>query len=160
MPRVSEFLDRFRPAGAPGAASGAGVPSDRRAGMEAELEPVFAALDEVQRECARLRETAAERAGRRREEAAGQARVIVARARAGAQAARAEAAADARRQAADEIAAIAVSAERAADAVRRSARQRRPELVARVVEMVRAELAEVTPTDEPVSAEPAGAVGR
>jgi hypothetical protein len=52
MPRVREFLDRFRPAGAPGAATATGVPVERRLGLETELAPVFAALAGVQEECA------------------------------------------------------------------------------------------------------------
>jgi hypothetical protein len=44
MAGLRDVLDRFRPIGAPGAATAAGVPVDRRAGVEAELEPVFEAL--------------------------------------------------------------------------------------------------------------------
>src|SRR5512133_846364 len=143
MPRVRELLNRFRPAGAPGAASGAGVPVDRRAGVEAELEPVFAALEETQRECARLREAALAAASGSGTEAAGRAASIVERARLDATALRAEAAAEARQHAAKEIAEVDAAAAEQVDEVRRAAQHRRPELVAAVVAAVRAELAEL-----------------
>ncbi|MGC9669777.1 hypothetical protein ACNTMW_24925 [Planosporangium sp. 12N6] len=143
MPRVRDFLDRFRPAGAPGAASGAGVPVDRRAAVEAELVPVLAALDEAQRECARLRQAAETRAAEIRAEAAARAEQITARAAADAAATRARAAAAVRRSADDEIAELNERADRDADEVRRAARQRAPELIARTVAAARAELAGV-----------------
>ncbi|HEX7745917.1 MAG TPA: hypothetical protein VF462_11720, partial [Micromonosporaceae bacterium] len=63
MPAVRELLDRFRPAGAPGAASAAGVPADRQTTASAELDPVFAALADVVAKCAGLRATAVRDAG-------------------------------------------------------------------------------------------------
>ncbi|HET8660859.1 MAG TPA: hypothetical protein VFM55_17885 [Micromonosporaceae bacterium] len=157
MSRVRELLERFRPAGAPGAASGAGAPADRRAGVEAELEPVFAALDEAQRECARIREDAAVRAAARRAEAADRARAVVARARADSQAERAAAAAETRRRGQHEIASIISHAEESAEAVRRSAQRRQADLVDRVVDMVRAQLAGAATARAPTPHEPAGA---
>ncbi len=53
MPQLGDFLSRFRPAGAPGAASRAGVPADRAAELADELGPVLALLDDTQAECAR-----------------------------------------------------------------------------------------------------------
>ena len=141
MPRVRELLNRFRPAGAPGAASGAGVPVDRRAGVEAELEPVFAALEETQRECARLREDALADASAGDTDAAGRAASIVEQARLDATALRAEAAAEARQHVAKEIAEVGAAAAEQVDEVLRAAQRRRPELVAAVVAVVRAELA-------------------
>ncbi|HET8680705.1 MAG TPA: hypothetical protein VFM54_02345 [Micromonosporaceae bacterium] len=155
MSRVRELLERFRPAGAPGAASGAGVPADRRAGVEAELEPVFAALDEAQRECARIREDAAVRAAARRVEVAERARAIVARARAGTPAERAAAAAETRRRGQHEIASIISHAEDDAEVVRRSAQRRQADLVARVVDTVRAQLAGAPVAHAPASHAPA-----
>ena len=58
MPRVRDFLDRFRPAGAPGAAAEAGVPIDRAAELTAELEPLFASLARTECDCADIRERA------------------------------------------------------------------------------------------------------
>jgi hypothetical protein len=140
MPGVRDLLDRFRPAGAPGAATGAGVPVDRRAGAEAELEPVFAALAATARECAGIRARARQEADRLTRSAAEQAELLVARARAAEQAERAAAASALRRDAQADLAAVAAAAERTADRVRREAEEHMPGLVAAVRDRVRAEL--------------------
>ncbi len=74
MPQARDFLDRFRPAGAPGAASRAGVPADRAAELARELEPVLALLAGTDAECGRIiataRQEAEQIAGRAREQAA------------------------------------------------------------------------------------------
>lgn len=62
MPGWRGFLDRFRPAGTPGAASPAGVPVDRAATTAAELLPLLDRLDAVQDEADRLRTNAREEA--------------------------------------------------------------------------------------------------
>jgi hypothetical protein len=54
MPQLRDFLDRFRPAGAPGAAGRAAVPAERQGELAAELLPVLALLEGMDRECARL----------------------------------------------------------------------------------------------------------
>lgn len=54
MAQWRDFLGRFRPAGAPGAASPRGVPTDRAAAAAAELEPLFALLDEINAEVDRV----------------------------------------------------------------------------------------------------------
>jgi vacuolar-type H+-ATPase subunit H len=51
---LRDFLSRFRPAGAPGAAARTGVPADRGRELEAEVSPVLALLDETQGECDQL----------------------------------------------------------------------------------------------------------
>jgi hypothetical protein len=58
MPRVRDVLHRFRPSGAPGAATAAGVPVDRATELAAELQPVLALLEETERECADILERA------------------------------------------------------------------------------------------------------
>lgn len=141
MPGVRDFLDRFRPAGAPGTASGAGVPTDRRADATAELAPVLAALTGIERECAALRDEAARDAAQWADEAARQASALVARAAVSAAAERAEAAAQGRRRVRVEAAGIAAAAVEEAEAVRRNAELRLPDLLARVVDRVRADLA-------------------
>lgn len=74
MPQARDFLDRFRPAGAPGAASRAGVPADRAAELASELAPVLALLAGTDAECHRIVTVArrdAEQVGERaREQAA------------------------------------------------------------------------------------------
>ena len=62
MPQWRDFLERFRPAGTPGAAAQGGVPADRIADTAAELEPVFMMLDDVHAEAARIRRCAVEHA--------------------------------------------------------------------------------------------------
>lgn len=52
MPQLRDFLDRFRPAGAPGSAATAGVPADRLAELAAELDPVLALLKDADSQCA------------------------------------------------------------------------------------------------------------
>jgi len=54
LPQARDFLDRFRPAGAPGAASRAGVPANRAAELSAELGPTLALLAETDAECGRI----------------------------------------------------------------------------------------------------------
>jgi hypothetical protein len=44
LPQARDFLNRFRPAGAPGAASRVAVPADRTAELASELVPVLALL--------------------------------------------------------------------------------------------------------------------
>jgi vacuolar-type H+-ATPase subunit H len=143
VPAIRDLLERFRPAGAPGAATAAGVPVDRRATLAAELEPIFAALDEVTRECKALRLAARRAADRRVAHAEQRARAIVARAAAEAEAERAAASATLRSRAAREVAEIAARATADADAVRRHSAHTRPQLLVRLVHMVRAELAAV-----------------
>lgn len=58
MPRVRDVLHRFRPSGAPGAATTAGVPVDRATELATELEPVLALLADTDRECADVVEAA------------------------------------------------------------------------------------------------------
>jgi hypothetical protein len=53
VPHLPDFLNRFRPAGAPGAGLAA-VPADRQRDRESELGPVLAVLDAPSAECAAL----------------------------------------------------------------------------------------------------------
>jgi cell division septum initiation protein DivIVA len=138
VPKVRDFLDRFRPAGTPGAASSVGVPADRRADAEQELAPVFAALEDVERECAELRVRAERDAQRQIAQAQRMAGALVARARAGSAAERAAAAADARGRAAAETDRILAQARQTAGDARAQAQRRLPELVDRAVELARA----------------------
>ena len=48
MPDLRDFLSRFRPAGTPGAAARPGVPVDRVAEREAELQAQRAEIKEMQ----------------------------------------------------------------------------------------------------------------
>jgi hypothetical protein len=64
LPQLGDFLSRFRPAGAPGAAGRAGIPADRAAELSAELDPVLAMLAATDAECARLVAEAEQEASR------------------------------------------------------------------------------------------------
>jgi vacuolar-type H+-ATPase subunit E/Vma4 len=81
MPEWRDFLERFRPAGIPGAAARRGVPTDRGADAAAELIPLLALLDDSQDEASRIRSEAAARADEIRSSAGELAAAIVARAR-------------------------------------------------------------------------------
>lgn len=138
--RARELLERFRPAGTPGAASAAGVPADRRDAVTAELEPVFAALADVERECDVLLDTARANAARRSAEAARRAGAILAAARADAPAERATAATQRRRAQEADLDLIVATGRSAARGEERAAGEHLPDVVAAVVAAVRADL--------------------
>jgi hypothetical protein len=143
VPGVRDWLDRFRPAGAPGAATAAGVPVDRRAAALAELEPVFAALAaDIARAAARRDELVAA-ATRRRAEGREAAGGIVAQARASAEAERAAEAARLRSLATEQTQARRGQAAAQVRDVRDRAAQRQAALVDAVVARVLAEIEEL-----------------
>ena len=137
---VRDFLERLRPSGTPGAPSVAGVPADRVAERATELEAVFALLDDVQDEVARIGSAADQEARRRREVAHQQADAIVAEARRMAEAERSAAAASAQAGAAEQAQAISAGARARAAAIAAESRAREPALVASVLEQARADL--------------------
>lgn len=92
MPQFRDFLDRFRPAPAPGAASLVGVAADRSGALAAELDPVLALLAGTHAECERMVAAARQDARQIGEQARQQASAITAGARDGAAAARTAAA--------------------------------------------------------------------
>jgi hypothetical protein len=144
---MRELLERLRPAGAPGAATVAGVPADRVRSAEAELAPVFEALAGVVVECARRRRVAGEDAARVAAEAEQRAHAVTARARAGAEAERAAAAADIRAASAIQLEALSRQARIEADRVRREATGRNDTLVKQVVELARGHLVALSTSD-------------
>ncbi|MBE1494023.1 vacuolar-type H+-ATPase subunit E/Vma4 [Amycolatopsis lexingtonensis] len=133
MPAIRDLLDRFRPAGTPGAAARPGVPADRRTEAAAELEPVLASLDDTQARVAEIRREAAKEASRRRREALARAEAIVAQARIDAASARADAALRVRREGTAEATALAETAAAEADRVRALIAERMPALVEHVL---------------------------
>ncbi len=116
------------------------MPSDRRRALTVELEPVFAAFEATVAECAQLRESAARAATQLEAEAAERARALVAQARTTAEADRAQAAAAVRAHDATLAIEAEAQADQQADQIHRDAERRRPELVALVVDQVRADL--------------------
>jgi cell division septum initiation protein DivIVA len=99
VPQWQNILDRFRPAGTPGAAGRPGIPADRGADAAAELTAVLALLDDAQDEAAQIRHAAADRAQEIRRSAQRQAAELVAKARVDAESVRAQSEADALRDA-------------------------------------------------------------
>jgi len=99
VPRWQNVLERFRPAGTPGAAGRPGIPADRSADATAELAAMLALLDDAQEEAARTRQAATDRAQEIRRAAHRRAAELVAKARDDAGKVRAQAEADALREA-------------------------------------------------------------
>ena len=81
---LNEFLLRFREAGVPGASAAAGAPADPAASIDAELVPIFAALEATEHEADRQEADTRRQADLRRSNAVEQARVLLADANAGA----------------------------------------------------------------------------
>lgn len=102
MPTPSELLRRFRLMAVPGPAAIAAVPVDRSEALRMELEPVFAALRDVNEDVAATVADAEAEGQVRRTRAAEEASAIVATARSRTRDARAEAAAVLLAGAADE----------------------------------------------------------
>ncbi len=138
MARVRDAGERFRPAGAPGAAGRVGVPADRAAELRAELEPMLTLLDPVHAQCAQIVEAAEQEAARIG--AAGQAEATRIAGQSARQAVQARN--QAARQVFDEAAAQAREATAAAGgqarAVHRLAGQQTPALVSRALSLVQA----------------------
>ena len=137
MPQWRDFLNRFRPAGAPGAAARVAVPADRSAELEAELRPVLALLDDANTGCARIvaraRDEAAQIVAAARAEAAASLRDASGRAGA----VRAAAVQQVMTVAHADAAGTVAAARQEAREVAGLARQRIPVLAARAVDLVR-----------------------
>ena len=140
MPRSRDILQRFRPAGTPGAASHVGVPADRVAEIGSELAPVFDALAPAQARAAAIRADAATEAGRRRQVAVERAAALVATAHRDEAAERSDAALRTSTRASEESDAVLAAAERDVEALRRRVAERLPEYVDRVISRTRAVL--------------------
>ena len=138
MASARDLLERFRPAGTPGAAAPAGVPYDRGAALEDELRPVLALLSPTEERCAAQLREAAAHAEQIRADASVQGAALLAQARLRAEEARAGAAEGLQRRSDEEAAAEIERAAHAAGEVRARARHRLPELTARVVAATRA----------------------
>lgn len=149
MPRTRGLLQRFRGAGAPGAASAVGVPADRLAETAAELDPVFARLAPVQREAEGIRARAREEAEHTRRRAEEEAAAVLAAAREHAEAERVAASLTAsRRVDLDRDQALA-AADEEANRVRRHSDAVMTQYVDRVVAQVRSLLDVPSGPDHP-----------
>ena len=144
MARLRDVLDRFRPAGAPGAAAPGGVPADRAVEQEVELASVFDALVADEERARRIRESAVGEAERLVAEAGERAGAIVDAARRESDAVRAKVVAEARVNADNERTAADERAEHAAEVLRARADRLMPEYVTRVRAELDAILGELT----------------
>jgi hypothetical protein len=142
MAPARDLLARFRPAGAPGAAAGRGVPADRNRELAAELGPVLSLLAPTVEEARRIRADAARECARRREAAHDQAKALEAGAHGLAEADRAQAALGVSRRADAEAAQIRAAGKERAEELSRVAADRMPATVDRVLVAVRAALVE------------------
>ena len=147
VPPIRDFLSRFRPAGAPGAAARAPVPVDRRRELEAEAGPVLALLDDVQDECDQIVLQARRDAGAVMAAARAEAAAIAAAGDRRAQAARDEAARRLADAAAADTAAMTAEAQRQAASIRTLAGQRMPALAS----LALGELRRVLLTTDPMT---------
>lgn len=145
MPGLRELLSRFRAVGAPGAPGAAGMPIDRRAGVTAELEPVFAALAETTAECECLRAGGDADARRCLDEARKRAAAMLAQADGAAQAERATVAARMRERAATDLIAAEEESQVAAEEIAHRATGQLSTLVNEVVERVRRDIEALGP---------------
>lgn len=148
MPGLRELLSRFRAAGAPGAPGAAGMPVDPRAGVAAELEPVFAALAATTAECRLLRTRGAAESQRRLGEARDRAAAMIAQAQDSERAVRAAEAARRRERSAADLAAVDEESRAAAEEITRRLEARLPALVDEVVERVRRDISALGARDE------------
>jgi hypothetical protein len=125
---LRDFLERFRPAGTPGA-SATGVPADRMAERAAELAPALARLTDVQQQAAGIRAAAEETAEALRQNAVREAEQVLSDAREQAPEVRRQAAEPLLRAARQETDALRAAGDRTASAIRERARERMPHLV-------------------------------
>lgn len=137
MPSTRDLLQRFRPAGAPGAATATGVPADRNDERAAELAGVFALLEETVAEAERVREAGTVQAQQRRDRAREQALATVAQARLDAEVLRTQTVAEARDAIATAGRLSSEAAEQRGQEIEREAVGARGQDVIRVVAAVR-----------------------
>ncbi len=137
MPRVRDLLYRFRPSGAPGAATAAGVPVDRTAKLAAELDPVFGRLAATEEECATILAEGRRRAEDIRRRDQERVRALVAGAEAHAESERAASATATREAGRAGTSAVREAGDRGAADLTQRARARVPEYLARVELVVR-----------------------
>jgi vacuolar-type H+-ATPase subunit H len=137
---IRDILRRFRPAGAPGPATGAGVPVDHLAEIGTELAPILALLVDTREQAAGIRQAAEVEARRRIAEADQASARMLAEAHARAAAARAEAFTAGRAEADRAGAATMTAARREAGLIRARARSRLSDYVDRAAGLALAEV--------------------
>lgn len=137
MPVWTDFLRRFRPAGAPGAAGPRGVPANRQADAAVELMPLWPLVDDIHTEVDRIRLRADEQAELLRRDGADDAAAIVEAARGREDSITSDAAARLRGRAAAEQTELRVAHMRAVRELRARTDERMARYVDRVVRQAR-----------------------
>ena len=133
---LGEILRRFRIHGVPGAPVAFGVPTDRAAELDSELQAVFSALQDDQRKAVALLAQADLEAARIRSVGTEQARQAIEASHARAATARETVASRIRDEASSKCAATLDAARSEADRIERIAAERLPPLVAEIVRRV------------------------
>lgn len=151
MAAPSEFLRRFRVHVVPGAPGAVPAPADRSAELEAEVAPIFAALEEAQRDATVIVAETERDAAAGRATAVEHGQRLVADARAGCDAARAAALEHVLAGADRERDRLLAGGRAEADRIARVAAERMPALIDDVVRRVLAQ-AEAPPTLDPSEA--------
>ena len=151
MAAPSEFLRRFRVHVVPGAPGAVPAPADRSSELEAEVAPIFAALEEAQRDATVIVAEAERDAAAGRATAVEHGQRLVADARAGCDAARAGAVEHLLADADRERDRLLAGGRAEADRIARVAAERMPALIDDVVRQVLAQ-AEAPPALDPSEA--------
>jgi vacuolar-type H+-ATPase subunit H len=136
VPRLADFLYRFRFHGVPGAPSAAGVPLDRTAAVQDELAPIFSLLEDARRRAAAVVAEAEQQADQRRTEASVRALRIVSEAQARTSAVRAETVAVRMAVADRDRSALVAAAEAEVDRIESVTAERLPGVVQELVDQV------------------------
>ena len=134
-----DFLRRFRVHVVPGAPAAVPAPADRAGELAAEVAPIFAALEEAQRDAAAIISAAERDAAADRASATAQGQRLIAAARAGVAVARADAAGQCLANADRQRERVLADGRAEADRIRRVAAERMPELIDEVVRRVLAQ---------------------
>ncbi len=135
MADLDRYLRRFRPAGAPGAPTGVGVPAGRLESVRSELTPVLELLDDACAEAESIRRRGREDSERIRQEAYDQAQEILDKARDSVPGRRAEASSRRIEASDQELRRVRAEADTEADRIRERTERVLPALVDRVVEL-------------------------
>ncbi|HEY3438518.1 MAG TPA: hypothetical protein VGK35_12595 [Actinotalea sp.] len=136
MPRAPDLLHRFLPAGSPGAAGVAGVPTDQVADVAAELAPVFARLAPIDARCDEILDQGRRDAAETAQRTADQVRSILANAQQRAAGERADAMARAQKAIEQETSTELGAAHAQAAELQADAAERLPGYVARITAAV------------------------
>lgn len=144
MPDIDRYLRRFRrmvsPPGRPGPTA---VPADRETELATELAPLFASIDDIDAEAARIGEDADVEVEEIEGESRERSQEILSRGREQAAVARADAIAGQRREANEDIRHLSEDAQQEAERIRRVGSSRIPGLVEEILARIEREAADM-----------------